>query len=465
MVELQIMGVVLAGGKGKRMKSSLYKVLHRVCGKPLVGHVVDVLEQIKLTRTVVIVGHGADTVKAYLGDRVEYAVQEQQLGTGHAVQQAEALIGQEDGLTFVVCGDAPLVTERSLRKMIELQQQTGAAGTMLTARMDHPAGYGRIVRAEDGRVLRIVEHKDCTPSELEIKEINAGTYLFNNRMLFQALKEVTNDNAQNEYYFTDAVDILVRQGKLIEGYCTDDAAEAVGVNDRVALSQAEKLMRERINTAHMLGGVTLIDPSNTYIDASVQIGMDTTVYPGTKLSGSTIIGEGCVVGPNSEIVDSQIDDNVTVMQSVLNHATVGSDTTVGPFAYLRPGSRIGKGVKIGDFVEIKNASIDDGTKISHLSYVGDANVGKNVNIGCGAITVNYDGYNKHVTEIEDDAFVGSNVNLIAPVRIGKAAYVVAGSTITDDVNGNDLAIARERQTNKAGYADKLRNRIQSKDKV
>ncbi|SDG16730.1 UDP-N-acetylglucosamine pyrophosphorylase [Fontibacillus panacisegetis] len=456
--------IVLAAGQGKRMKSKLYKVLHPVCGKPMVGHVLDTVKKVECERSIVVVGHGAEAVKSYLGTSAEYVLQEQQLGTGHAVKQAGQLLGQEEGTTIVICGDTPLVTEETLDALIDLHTRKGAAATVLTASMDNPKGYGRIIRAENGSVVRIVEQKDCSPEEDAVQEINTGTYCFDNAKLFAALEKVTNSNAQQEYYLTDVVGILVQEGEVVEGYMTDDYAESIGVNDRLALSEAEAFMRERIVRKHMLGGVTVIDPDSTYIDADVTIGADTVIYPNCFISGATVIGEACIIGPSTEIEDSQIHDGAKVKHSVLSKAEVGSEATVGPFAYLRPGAKLGQHVKVGDFVEIKNASLGDGSKVSHLSYIGDAKVGKNVNIGCGAITVNYDGYNKSITEIEDDAFVGSNVNLIAPVKIGKGAYVVAGSTITQNVPENDLAIARNRQENKPGYADKIRSRAIAKKK-
>lgn len=461
---MNIMGVVLAAGQGKRMKSKLYKVLHQVCGKPMVGHVVHALEQLETHRTVVVVGHGADSVKAYLGDRAEYVMQEQQLGTGHAVLQAKELLADEDGITVLLYGDTPLVTSTSLQEMIQLHKDKGAAATVMTAIMENPFGLGRIIRNEQGRLSEIVEQKDCTPEQREIKEINSGMYCFDNRKLFQALSKVTNNNSQNEYYLTDVISILVGENEIVEAYCTPDAMETLGVNDRVALSEAEQIMRARINRGHMLNGVTLIDAASTYIEADVQIGSDTVIYPGSVLKGNTVIGEDCVIGPQADITNSALGNGVQVVHSVLNDAVVGHETTVGPFAYLRPGTKLGEHVKIGDFVEIKNATLADDVKVSHLSYIGDAVIGKNVNFGCGAITVNYDGYNKQLTEVEEGAFIGSNVNLIAPVKIGKGAYVVAGSTITHNVPENDLAIARERQVNKPGYAEKLRAKFSSKKK-
>ncbi|MDQ0892056.1 bifunctional UDP-N-acetylglucosamine pyrophosphorylase/glucosamine-1-phosphate N-acetyltransferase [Paenibacillus sp. V4I9] len=459
---MKLMGIVLAAGQGKRMKSKLYKVLHPVVGKPMVEHVVDTLQHIEVTKTLVIVGFGAEAVKGHLGDRVEYALQEQQLGTGHAVLQAKDALGEEEGMTVVICGDTPLISEATLMSTIELHELSGASATILTAKLDEPHGYGRIIRGENGRVARIVEQKDCSSEEAAVQEINTGTYIFDNQKLFKALASVTNNNTQNEYYLTDVIGILTGGGEVVQGYCMEDSAESIGVNDRVALAEAERLFKARINREHMLNGVTIVDPSNTYIEKDVTIGMDTVLLPGTILRGRTVIGEQCIIGPQTEIIDSTVRDEVTIKQSVLQDAYVDNEASVGPFAYLRPGANIGKQVKIGDFVEIKNATLGEGSKVSHLSYVGDAVVGTNVNIGCGAITVNYDGFNKSLTEIGDDAFVGSNVNLIAPVKIGKGAYVVAGSTITYSVDDGDLAIARERQSNKPGYADKIRARAKAK---
>lgn len=456
------MAIVLAAGQGKRMKSKLYKVLHPVCGKPMVGHVLDAALRAGVERTVVVVGHGAEAVQSFLGTKAEYALQAEQLGTGHAVKQAKDLLGSESGSTIVVCGDTPLVTSETLQGLMELHESRGAAATVLTANLDQPHGYGRVIRSKDGSVLRIVEQKDCNPQEDAVKEINTGTYCFDNAKLFAALEKVTNENAQGEFYLTDVIGIFRNEGEVVEAYMSDDIAESIGVNDRLALSQAEGFMRERLAKHHMLNGVTIIDPASTYIGADVTIGADTVLYPGTVLKGTTTIGEACQIGPHADIEDSVIHNGVAIKHSVVSKSEIGDEVTVGPFANLRPGTKLGRKVKIGDFVEVKNATIDEGSKVSHLSYVGDAQVGKNVNIGCGAITVNYDGYNKAVTTIEDDAFVGSNVNLIAPVTIGKGAYVVAGSTITHAVPDNDLAIARPRQENKAGYAEKIRGRAKAK---
>ncbi|SFT28593.1 bifunctional UDP-N-acetylglucosamine pyrophosphorylase / Glucosamine-1-phosphate N-acetyltransferase [Paenibacillus sp. BC26] len=458
----KVMAIVLAAGQGKRMKSKLYKVLHPVCGKPMVAHVLQTVQDAACERTVVVLGHGAETVRTYLGDGVEFVLQEQQLGTGHAVQQAEPLLGEEAGTTVILYGDTPLVTSETIAALLELHTKTESAATVLTAIVPNPQGLGRIIRDEAGNVLRIVEQKDCTPEQAAITEINTGMYCFDNKKLFQALKKVTNNNAQGEFYLTDVMEILKNAGETVGAYCTPDYAEGIGVNDRVGLGEAEALMRARINRKHQINGVTIIDPAATYIEADVVIGSDTIVYPGTVLRGRTVIGEDCVIGPHADITDTEIGNGVTVKHSNAVESVIGDECAVGPYAYLRPGAKLGAGCKIGDFVEIKNAELGEGTKVSHLSYVGDAKVGKDVNIGCGAITVNYDGYNKSLTEIGDRAFVGSNVNLVAPVKIGEGAYVVAGSTITQDVPDNDVAIARERQVNKPGYAEKLRGRAKAK---
>lgn len=460
---MPIYGVVLAAGYGKRMKSKLYKVLHPVCGKPMIGHVVETLENVQVDRNVVVIGHGADAVRAYLGDRVEYALQEQQLGTGHAVGVAAPLLSDEEGTTIVICGDTPLVSAGSLDAMIRKHIDSDAACTIMTAVLPDPTGYGRVIRGADGKVDRIVEHRDADPNELEVREINTGTYIFDNRKLFESLQKVSNDNAQGEYYLTDVIGILTAAGETIEGWILEDRDESIGVNDRIALAEAEAIMRKRIARRHMVEGVTIIDPENTYIEADVVIGVDTVIYPGTRLAGNTVIGSACTIGPHADLEHCTVEDDVVVKHSVLHQAVIRKGATVGPFSYVRPGSQIGENVKIGDFVEIKNASIAAGSKVSHLAYIGDADVGHDVNIGCGAITANYDGFRKHRTVIEDGAFIGSNVNMIAPITIGKEAYVVAGTTVTNDVPDGALAIGRVRQTNKPDYADKIRARLKAKE--
>lgn len=443
--------VILAAGKGTRMKSKLYKVLHPVLGKPMVEHVVDQLDQIGVSRQIVIVGHGAEAVQDTLGTRVEYAVQEEQLGTGHAVQMAEAELAGKAGATLVVCGDTPLLTAETLEALLAHHEAQQAKVTVLTAIADDATGYGRVVRGEDGNVTKVVEHKDASETELAINEINTGTYVFDNELLFDALKQVGNNNAQGEYYLPDVISIAKEAGEVVAAHTAPTFDETIGVNDRVALSQAEAIMRKRTNERLMREGVTFMDPASTYISPDVVIGSDTIIYPGTVILGKTTIGSECVIGPNSDIRNSVIEDHAVVRQSVVTDSKIGEAAQVGPFAHLRQQAVLGAHTRVGNFVEIKKSSFGDGAKASHLSYIGDASIGERVNLGCGSITVNYDGKNKFETVVEDDAFVGCNVNLIAPVKVGKGAIVAAGSTITNDVPEEALAIARERQTNKEGY--------------
>jgi bifunctional UDP-N-acetylglucosamine pyrophosphorylase / glucosamine-1-phosphate N-acetyltransferase len=447
--------VILAAGQGTRMKSKLYKVLHPVCGKPMVQHVVDQIEMLNIQEMVTIIGHGAQKVQAQLGDRSKYALQEKQLGTAHAVMQAKEVLGGKEGITIVVCGDTPLITAQTMEALFNQHIELSAKATVLTAKLENPTGYGRMIRNESGLVEKIVEHKDATDAERAINEINTGTYCFDNQALFAALELVSNENVQGEYYLTDIVEILKKQGEVVTAYLTNEFEETLGINDRKALAEAERLMRNRINENHLINGVTIIDPSNTYIDADVTIGMDTIIYPGTILKGNTTIGEDCHIGPNSEVENCQVGDSTVVRQSVALNSSIGSDVKIGPFAHIRPQSEIHDKAKIGNFVEMKKSIFGSGSKASHLSYIGDAEVGSNVNFSCGAITVNYDGKNKHVTKIEDDAFVGCNSNLVAPVTIGKGSLVAAGSTITKDVPGDALSIARAHQVNKENYVQKL----------
>ena len=447
--------VILAAGQGTRMKSKLYKVLHPVCGKPMVQHVVDQISKLNIQDTVTIIGHGAEKVQAQLGEGSLYALQEEQLGTAHAVMQAAPVLANKEGVTIVVCGDTPLIRAETMEALFAEHEKQGAKATILTATNDNPTGYGRIIRDQNGLVEKIVEHKDASEVERLVTEINTGTYCFDNGALFEALKQVSNSNVQGEYYLPDVIEILKNQGEVVTAFQTEEFAETLGVNDRVALAEAERIMRERINLQHMRNGVTLIDPANTYIEADVIIGQDTVVYPGTALKGSTVIGMECQIGPHSEISDCEIGDGSVIRQSVTAKSSIGSHVNIGPFAHIRPESEIHDEVKIGNFVETKKAVFGKGSKASHLSYIGDAEVGQDVNIGCGSITVNYDGKNKFLTKIEDNVFIGCNSNLVAPVTIGKGAYVAAGSTITRDVPGEALSIARARQENKEHYVQKL----------
>lgn len=383
--------IILAAGKGTRMKSKLYKVLHPVCGKPMVEHIMNRVVETEPDAIVTIVGHGAEMVKQQLGDRSEYALQAEQLGTGHAVVQAEPFLREKRGTTLVISGDTPLLTTETLNNLFEFHQEQKASATILTAQAEDPTGYGRIVRNQMGVVEKIVEQKDASVEEAMIQEINTGTYCFDNELLFDALAKLDTDNAQGEYYLTDIIEILKAEGKIVAAYQTDDFNESLGVNDRLALAEANRLMRKRINQQHMRNGVTLIDPDTTYIDDGVEIGADTLIEAGVVIKGATKIGEDCVITASSQIIDSQIGDDVTIKASVVEESRIYNGADVGPNAHLRPKADIKERAHIGNFVEIKNATIGEGTKVGHLSYVGDATLGKNINVGCGVVFVNYDG--------------------------------------------------------------------------
>ncbi|VED61321.1 bifunctional UDP-N-acetylglucosamine diphosphorylase/glucosamine-1-phosphate N-acetyltransferase GlmU [Staphylococcus simulans] len=451
---MQRYAVVLAAGKGTRMKSKLYKVLHKVAGKSMIEHVVDSVKQAGTDEIVTIVGHGAESVKETLGSQSSYSFQEEQLGTAHAVKMAADELKGKEGTTLVVCGDTPLITPETLKALADYHEAQQAGVTVLSATADNPFGYGRIVRDQDGRLAKIVEQKDATEAEREIDEISTGIFAFDNVLLFELLEKVKNDNAQGEYYLPDVITLALEAGKIADAYRTDDFDEIMGVNDRVALSKAEVAYRERVNEYHMRNGVTLIDPASTYIEADVQIGMDTIIEPGVHLGKGTVIGEDTVIGQYSDVNNSTIGNRTTIKQSVVNDATVGNDTTVGPFAQLRPNAHLGNEVKVGNFVEVKKAELKDGAKVSHLSYIGDAEIGERTNVGCGSITVNYDGKNKFKTIIGKDSFIGCNTNLVAPVTVGDGVLIAAGSTITDDIPNDSLALARARQTTKPGYLNK-----------
>ncbi len=447
--------IILAAGKGTRMKSKLYKVLHQVCGKTMVEHVLGQLEKAKIDNIVTVVGYGAETVEQTLGNRTKYALQKQQLGTGHAVMQTEQLLGDQKGETLIVSGDTPLFTAATFNKMFEYHEQRHAAVTILTSVAPDPTGYGRIVRNNVGIVERIVEQKDATREEQEIHEINTGVYCFDNEKLFQALKLINNDNAQGEYYLTDVIGILKSHGEIVTAYRMNDFDESMGVNDRVALARANKIMRKRINTQLMQDGVTMVDPDTTYIDADVKVGRDTVIEGNVVIKGNTTIGSDCFIGAHSVITDSVLHDDVKVYASTLEESEMHIGSDIGPNSHLRPQAEIGKDAHIGNFCEIKKAYIGENTKIGHLSYVGDATLGKNINIGCGVVFVNYDGSKKHHTNVGDHAFIGSNSNIVAPVNIAEDSFVAAGSTITDSTERFDMAIARARQVNKPDYAKKL----------
>lgn len=447
--------VVLAAGQGTRMKSKLYKVLHPVCGKPMVEHVVDQIKTLNMDKIVTIVGHGADNVQEQLGGKSEFVKQEEQLGTAHAVLQAKDLLADKEGTTLVVCGDTPLIRSETVDALLKYHHEKRAKATILTTSLEDPTGYGRIIRDDLGIVGKIVEQKDASSEEKAVKEINTGTYCFDNAALFDALSKVTNDNAQGEFYLPDVIKILKDAEEVVAAYRMESSDESLGVNDRVALAEATKLMQKRINEKHMRNGVTLINPENTYIDVDVEIGQDTVIESGVTIKGDTVIGDDCTITSGSDIQDSMIGSGVLIRSSAVIESKVADEVQIGPYAHLRPESEIGAHVKIGNFVETKKAVVGENTKLPHFIYMGDAEIGKNVNVGCGSIAVNYDGKNKAKTIIGDNVFIGCNSNLVAPLKIGDNAFVAAGSTLTKDVPEGALAIARSKQVNKEGYAKRL----------
>lgn len=447
--------VVLAAGKGTRMKSKLYKVLHKVCGKTMVEHVVDAAQGVNPAEIVTIVGTGAGDVEKVLADKSKFAFQEKQLGTGDAVMTAREELGDNDGATLVVTGDTPLFTTDTFNELFKYHAEKGNAATVLTAEAPNPFGYGRIIRDDQGNVLRIVEQKNGKPEELKVKEINTGVFCFDNKKLFEALKHVNNDNAQGEYYLTDVLEILRNSGERVGAYKMPDFSESLGVNDRIALAQATKTMQRRINEQHMRDGVSFIDPDTAYIDADVKIGNDTVIEGNVVIKGNTEIGSDCYITSGSRIVDSKIGNNVTVTSSTVEEAEMDDNTDIGPNSHLRPKAIIRKGAHIGNFVEIKKAEIGENTKVGHLTYVGDATLGKDINIGCGTIFSNYDGVKKFHTNVGDHAFIGAGSTLIAPINVADHAFIAADTTVTKDVNKYDMAIGRGRQVNKPDYWHKL----------
>ncbi|MCH3997606.1 MAG: bifunctional UDP-N-acetylglucosamine diphosphorylase/glucosamine-1-phosphate N-acetyltransferase GlmU [Lactobacillus amylovorus] len=447
--------VVLAAGKGTRMKSKLYKVLHKVCGKTMVEHVVDAARGVNPAKIVTVVGTGAGEVEKVLDGKSDFAFQEKQLGTGDAVMTAKEELGDKDGATLVVTGDTPLFTTETFDELFKYHAEKGNAATVLTAEAPNPFGYGRIIRDDQGNVLRIVEQKDGKPEELKVKEINTGVFCFDNKKLFEALKHVDNNNAQGEYYLTDVLEILRNSGERVGAYKMPDFSESLGVNDRIALAQATKTMQRRINEEHMRNGVSFIDPDTAYIDAGVKIGNDTVIEGNVVIKGNTEIGSDCYITNGSRIVDSKIGNHVTITSSTLQEAEMDDNTDIGPNSHLRPKAVIRKGAHIGNFVEIKKAEIGENSKVGHLTYVGDATLGKDINVGCGTIFSNYDGVKKFHTNVGDHAFIGAGSTLIAPINVADHAFIAADSTITKDVDKYDMAIARGRQVNKPDYWHKL----------
>ncbi|MFF4088418.1 bifunctional UDP-N-acetylglucosamine diphosphorylase/glucosamine-1-phosphate N-acetyltransferase GlmU [Streptomyces nigra] len=453
--------VVLAAGEGTRMKSATPKVLHELCGRSLVGHVLAASRELDPEHLVVVVGHAREQVTAHLGEidpAVRTAVQAQQNGTGHAVRMAlEELGGPVEGTVVVVCGDTPLLTGGTLSALAATHAADGNAVTVLTAEVPDATGYGRIVRdGASGAVTAIVEHKDASESQRAIREINSGVFAFDGQLLADALGKVRTDNSQGEEYLTDVLGILREAGHRVGASVAADHREIAGINNRVQLAEARRILNDRLLTAAMLSGVTVVDPASTWIDVSVTFEQDAVVLPGTQLLGATHLGEGAEVGPNSRLRDTRVGTGSRVDNTVADGAVVGAGASVGPFAYLRPGTRLGAKGKIGTYVETKNASIGEGTKVPHLSYVGDATIGEYTNIGAASVFVNYDGQDKHHTTVGSHCRTGSDNMFVAPVTIGDGAYTAAGSVITKDVPPGSLAVARGQQRNIEGWVARKR---------
>ncbi len=435
------LSVILAAGQGTRMKSDKIKVLHHVGGKPMIQHVVDSITDFS-SDIVVVIGHQSEDVNNSLDNKeINYVVQKEQLGTGHAVMQAREQIANHNGPVLVLYGDTPLLREDTLKSFVELHQKEKAACTVLTSLIDNPTGYGRIVKDTEGYITKIVEEKDASLEEKSINEINSGVCCFDSKLLLDALDNIHNNNAQGEYYLTDTISYLNDKGETVVPMSINDKNEIIGINDRINLAKAEKVFRSRINIKHMENGVTIIDPDTTYIDSQVVIGQDTIIYPFTYLEGSTKIGEHCIISPHSRIIDGELGNYVNIKDHCfIMESKVGNEANIGPYAYIRPGCNVMGKAKVGDFVELKKADIGTGSKVPHLSYVGDASIGKGTNIGAGTIFANYDGEEKHKTTVGDQVFIGSNTTLVAPVKIYDKAKTGAGSVVTKDIKEGNTVV-------------------------
>ncbi len=445
--------IILAGGKGTRMKSELPKVLHKVYDRCIIDYVCDACNNANINDLYVIVGHKAEMVKEHLASRknVTCVLQKEQLGTGHAVMQAKDYINDDD-LVLVVNGDTPLISPYTIKSFVSFLEMGNYDAALVSAVFDKTPAYGRIIRDCAGNLSKIVEQKDCNEEELKIEEVNIGLYCFKGKLLKESFSKLDNNNAQKEYYITDIPYHIIHDGGKVGVYMIQDPDETQGINSRSDLSIVTKTLLEQTRKLHMDNGVTLIDPSNTYISLDAKIGKDTIIYPGTNIQGKTIIGQNCVIGPNSNIISSTIGDNTIVELSKIDSSTIASNVKIGPFANIRPNSNISSNTKVGSFAETKNVNVGENTKIPHLIYVGDADIGNNVEIACGVITANMNiNWQKNRTVIKDNAFIGCNSSLLAPVTIEENAIVAAGSTITDDVPQNSLAIARQKQIIKEDY--------------
>ncbi|WP_030451993.1 bifunctional UDP-N-acetylglucosamine diphosphorylase/glucosamine-1-phosphate N-acetyltransferase GlmU [Herbidospora cretacea] len=452
--------IVLAAGEGTRMKSTTPKVLHEVCGRTLVGHMLHAAQELDPERLIVVVGHAREQVQGHLSTAfpaVVPVVQERQNGTGHAVRVVLENVGVIDGTVLVVYGDTPLLRGSTLAGLLERHAADGNAVTVLTAHVPDPTGYGRIVRGDDGAVLAIVEHKDATPEQLAIDEMNSGVYAFDGALLADAVKRVSTVNSQGEEYLTDVLSILREEGHRVGAHVAADHVEVEGVNNKAQLAFVRRVLNDRILHDHMINGVTIVDPASTWIDADVTLEADAVVHPNTQLHSGCKVGAGAEIGPGCTLTDTVVGAGAVVRNAVCDSAEIGEGASVGPFAYLRPGTRLGAKGKIGTYVETKNAVIGTGSKVPHLSYVGDATIGEGANIGAATVFVNYDGVEKHHTTVGDHARVGSDTMLVAPLTIGDGAYTAAGSVIVNDVPPGAMAVARGRQRNVEGWVIRRRS--------
>lgn len=431
--------VILAAGKSTRMRSKKSKVLHKILGQPILSYVVDLAEGAQAQKTIIVIAPGEEEIPRLYGDKLAYATQWDQLGTGDALRAAVNEISADT--TLVLYGDAPFLRPESLQAFMDFHQDKDLS--ILSVDMEDPTDYGRIIRGNQG-VKAIVEEKDCSDDQRKVKEINSGILLMDTALMKENLKKLSSDNAQGEYYLTDLVELFAQDGRRVDAFKVDDARETAGINDRAQLAEGRKTLQERILDKHLANGVTIIDPARVYIEGQVQIGQDVEIWPDVYLKGKTVIEEDVFIGPGVNLDDCYLESGVSIEHTRAIDSRIGKGTSVGPFAYIRPGSQIGQNCRIGDFVEIKNAQVGDGTKISHLAYVGDADLGSNINVGCGTIFVNYDGKNKHRSVVEDHAFLGCNSNIISPVRVGENAFVAAGTTVDKDVPANALSIGRVR---------------------
>lgn len=445
-----MISLILAAGKGTRMKSNRPKVIHKVNGVPMLKKIINVLEESGISENILILGYEKEKILEVLGENIDYVVQKEQLGTGDAIRQAKERLKDYHGDVIVLCGDTPLIKSETLKEFYNYHKMKKAVTTILTANFENPFGYGRIVY-KNGEIQGIVEEKEATQEIKEIKEVNGGIYCFNSKELFKALEKIDNNNEKGEYYLTDVIKIQRMEDKIIETFKLDDSMEILGINSKVELSQGAEVLRERVNYRLMEEGVILIDPKTTYIEESVKIGRDTTIYPGILLQGDTVIGEGCEIIGNTRIIDSVIGNNVRIESSVIENSKVENAVTIGPFAHLRPKTYLKENVHIGNFVEVKNSTLERGVKAGHLTYLGDAQIGEKTNIGAGTVTCNYDGKNKYKTVIGKEAFIGSDTMLVAPVTVGDKGVTAAGSTITKDIPSNALGVARSKQVIKENW--------------